>query len=200
MVKQIKIGIIGIQGAISEHANIMQKTLKKNKKPGKVIIIRDKNQINDIDGLLIPGGESTTISNFLIKNGMYDEILNRINENNIAIMGTCAGCVLLAKKIIKTRNNNCLLKAIDMKVIRNAFGGQRQSFEKKIDIKGFKKPYNAFFIRAPIIKEVWSDCKILAKVDNKIVMVRQNNFLALSFHPELTEDTRIHEYFLDMIN
>ncbi len=114
-------------------------------------------------------------------------------------MGTCAGCVLLAKEIVDKNNDISLLNAMDMKVERNAFGRQKESFEKGIKIKGFSKPYNAVFIRAPIIKKVWGKCEIIGETNRKIIAARQDNFLALSFHPELTDDIRIHEYFLNMI-
>ena len=115
-------------------------------------------------------------------------------------MGTCAGCVLLAKEIVNNENDVKLIQAMDMKVERNAFGRQRESFEKNIKIKGFTESYNAVFIRAPIIREVWGNCKILSKIDEKIIAARQDKFLALSFHPELTNDLRMHRYFLDMID
>lgn len=123
----------------------------------------------------------------------------RIKEKNLPIMGTCAGCVILASKITDNSNDVKLLSAMDIQVKRNAYGRQRESFEKNIEIKGFSELYNAVFIRAPIIEKIWGNCEILAKLDNKIVMVRQDNLLALSFHPELTENIRIHKYFLDMI-
>ena len=97
-------------------------------------------------------------------------------------------------------NNNKLLHAMDMKVERNAFGRQRESFERNIRIKGFSKLYNAVFIRAPIIKKVWGKCEIISEIDKKIIAARQDKFLAFSFHPELTNDFRIHEYFLEMLD
>ncbi len=199
MVNKVSIGIIGIQGAISEHVSSMNDTLESVNNPGKVIVIKDPLQIDKIDALIIPGGESTTISNILFQSGFYKPILKKINENNLPVMGTCAGCVILASVLIENLEEVKLLSAMDMKVKRNAFGGQKESFECNIRIHRFLKPYNAIFIRAPIIEEVWGDCKILAKIENNIVMARQDNFLALSFHPELTNDIRIQKYFLDMI-
>ena len=199
MVDKLKIGITGIQGAISEHVSSMRNTFKKLGIQGEVIVIKDPWHIDIIDGLVIPGGESTTISNILYKSGLFDSISNKINENNLPIMGTCAGCVLLANKIVDNPIDVKLFSAMDMKVRRNAFGRQKESFECDIHINGFSEPYNAVFIRAPIIENVWGKCKVLAKIENKIIMARQNNLLALSFHPELTNDIRIHKYFLDMI-
>jgi 5'-phosphate synthase pdxT subunit len=199
MVKKVIIGVIGIQGAISEQLNIMKKVFLKSYTHGETLVIRQKEQLEKVDGLIIPGGESSTISKILIKTGLHSEILNRISQKNIAIMGTCAGCVLLAEEISNITKDIKPLKAMNITVKRNAFGRQKESFEKKINIDGFSKPFNAIFIRAPIIENVKKNCKILAKIENKIVMVRQNNFLAISFHPELNDDLRIHEYFLEMV-
>jgi len=199
MVKKVSIGILGIQGAISEHIASMEATLKEANTPGKVFVVNHKEKMTDIDALIIPGGESTTISRVLHKSDLYNIISERIKENNLLIMGTCAGCVILSKELSDNAKDVKLLNAMDMQVERNAFGRQKESFEKPIGIQGFSSPYNAVFIRAPIIKKVWGKCKVLAKIDKKIVMARQDNTLALSFHPELTNDLRIHKYFLDMV-
>ncbi len=199
MVNGLSIGVIGIQGAISEHVTTIKNALKKTNTPGNVFVIRHKEKIKEIDALVLPGGESTTISRVLYKTGLHDTILERITEENLPTMGTCAGCILLAKEIIDTAKDVKLLKTMDMQVERNAFGRQKESFEQNIQIKGFAMPYNAVFIRAPAIIKVWGKCRVLAEIDEKIVMVRQENILALSFHPELTDDLRVHEYFLKMI-
>ena len=199
MVNRKYIGIIGIQGAISEHVFSMKNTIKELKFDGEIVVVKDPIQIKDIDALIIPGGESTTISNILYKSGLYEEILKKIKDNYLPIMGTCAGCVILASKLFDNSNDVKLLSVMNMEVKRNAFGRQRDSFEYNINIKGFSEPYNAIFIRAPIIEEVWGDCKILAKIEDKIVMAKQDKFLAISFHPELVNDNRIQRYFLDMI-
>lgn len=162
-------------------------------------MVRQPRDIDTCDALIIPGGESTTISRILINSGMHDVIRERMNQNNIPLMGTCAGCVLLAKELTDTKADVRLLQAMDMQVERNAFGRQKESFERTIAIKGFTIPYNAVFIRAPIITKIWGTCEVLASVGKEIVMARQNNYLALSFHPELTDDLRIHRYFLDML-
>ena len=199
MVNKINIGVVGIQGAISEHILSMQKALNETKTSGKVSIIKYKKDLKDVDAIILPGGESTTISRVLDETGLYNEVIKRIKQNNLPIMGTCAGCVLLSKKLNNDSEDVKLLKAMDIEVKRNAFGRQKESFEQKIRISGFNRPYTAVFIRAPTIEKVWGNCKPLAKIDNKTVMARQNNFLALSFHPELTDDSRIHKYFLKMI-
>ncbi len=165
---------------------------------GTTISVRHKEHIDEIDALIIPGGESSTISKILTKSGMYDAIVQRVKDNTLPIMGTCAGCVLLAKKIVENKDDLESLHAMDIEVERNAFGRQKESFEKIIEIKGLSKPYHAVFIRAPVIKKVWGTCEILAEVDKKIVAARQKKFLAFSFHPELTNDIRLHQYFLEM--
>lgn len=199
MVRKISVGVIGIQGAISEHVTTMKKALKKTNTSGRVFVIKNPMEIEDIDALILPGGESTTISRILYKSGLHDAITKKVEENNLPIMGTCAGCVILASEMIDNTKDVKLLSAMDMHVKRNAFGRQRESFEQIIEIKGFSEPYNAVFIRAPAIEKVWGNCKILGKINKKIVMARQGNLLALSFHPELTDDLRIHKYFLDII-
>jgi len=199
MVKKLSVGVLAVQGAVSEHVTAMTNALKETNTSGNVFFVSNSKDIKKIDALILPGGESTTISNILLKTGMYEVIQNRIKDDNLPILGTCAGCVILAKELADEDNRVKLFKVMDMQVTRNSFGRQRESFEKDIDIEGFSEPYKAVFIRAPTIKKVWGKCKILAKIDKEIIMARQNKFLALSFHPELTDDSRIHRYFLDMI-
>ncbi len=176
----------------------MNRVFQENKK-GQAIVVRQSHDIDTCDGLIIPGGESTTISRILINTGMYDVIRQRMNDNDIALMGTCAGCVLLAKELTDTKADVRLLEAIDMQVERNAFGRQKESHERSLRIKGLDNPYHAVFIRAPVITKTWGDCEILATTGKEIVMAKQKNYLALSFHPELTDDLRIHRFFLEML-
>ena len=177
----------------------MNRVIQEEKQKATVILVRKSHDIDACDALIIPGGESTTISRILINSGMHDTILQRIKQNNIALMGTCAGCVILAKELTDTKADVRLLQAMDMQVERNAFGRQKESFERSVAIKGFTTPYNAVFIRAPIITKTWGTCEVVARVGKEIVMARQNNYMALSFHPELTNDLRIHRYFLEML-
>jgi len=199
MVNRLRIGVVGFQGAVSEHIYSMRKTLKDEKIPGEVFAVKQIRDLENINALILPGGESTTISKFLHRSGLYKEISSIVKKEKIPMMGTCAGCVLLAKEISDPVEEVKTLKFMDMKVKRNAFGRQRESFEKDIYITDFTKPFYAVFIRAPVIEKTWDGCKPIAKLDNKIVMAQQGNILALSFHPELTEDLRIHKYFLKLI-
>ena len=199
MVKKITIGVIGIQGAISEHVAAMKKALKDSNVSGQVSIVKKKEDLKKSDAIILPGGESSTISKVLTETGLHEELFNRIKNDNIPVLGTCAGCVILSSELSNPSEDVKTLSVMNMRIKRNAFGRQRQSFEQDIEIKGFSKLYPAVFIRAPIIEKVWGNCKILAEIEKKIVMARQDNLLALSFHPELVNDFRIHKYFLDII-
>lgn len=201
MVKKpfISIGVIGIQGAVSEHITMMQKVIVDADVNGSVSAISKKEELEKIQGLILPGGESTTISRFLKSHDLLDEIRQRVQEGSLIIMGTCAGCVLLAKKIVDTRADVHLLQLMDIEVKRNAFGRQRESFEESVTIDDWKVPFPAVFIRAPAITAVGKDCKVLARSKNDIILVEQDSMLAITFHPELTYDTRIHAYFLSKL-
>jgi len=179
----MRIGVLAVQGDVSEHLSIVEKTLKEMSIKGKAVPV--KNSL-DVDALIIPGGESTAISKIMKKTGLFNEI----KKTCIPVMGTCAGCVLMDRKHLGLMN---------MDIERNAFGRQKESFEADIKIKGFRKSYHGVFIRAPAIVNVYGECRILAGFENRIVMAQEGNRIALSFHPELTSDTRIHKYFLSMI-
>jgi 5'-phosphate synthase pdxT subunit len=196
----MKIGVIAHQGAVSEHVDTMNRLFSQNNIEGQAIQIRTKEALKDLSGLIIPGGESTTISKLLKQTDMTQKIRS-LAEEGLPIFGTCAGCILLAKEgdeeVKKSQTE--LLELMDMKVTRNAFGRQKESFETDLTIKGLLEPFKAVFIRAPAILEVWGECQILSEFQDKIVMARQDNLMAASFHPELTANLRIHTLFLDMI-
>ena len=192
--------MLSVQGSVVEHINALDKIFLNNNIQGVSKLVKKKDDLKSLDALIIPGGESTTISKILNKSGLYDIICKRIENDDIFIMGTCAGCVLLAKEILGEKNNTKLLHAMEMSVVRNAFGRQRESFEQDIKIKGLSQPFRAVFIRAPIIHKVWGKCEMISKIDKKIIAAREEKFLAVSFHPELTNDLRIHEFFIQMID
>jgi 5'-phosphate synthase pdxT subunit len=196
----MKVGVVALQGAVSEHIHALRRAFLEMELEGDVGIVRNKSDLESCQGLIIPGGESTTISRLLSSTGLSRMIRKLANES-IPIMGTCTGCILLAKKgdeeVEKTQTE--LLGLMDMKVVRNAFGRQRESFETQLDVEGLARPYKGIFIRAPAIVNVWGECKALARLEGKIVCAQQKNLLACAFHPELTEDTRIHKMLLDMI-
>ena len=195
----VKIGVVSIQGAVSEHVEAMQRAMTAQGIDGEVAQVRHPPHLENVDAILLPGGESTTISKLLVQFGLYDAIKARALEG-MPVMGTCAGCILLAKEgdeeVHKTGTK--LLGLMDMAVVRNAFGRQKESFQAKLDVEGIGE-YQAVFIRAPAITRVWGDCKPLATIDDKIVAARQGNLIALAFHPELTGDTKFHEMLVGML-
>lgn len=197
----MKIGIVGFQGAITEHIEATEKAMKKMDIEGKAIWVEEKNQIDKINGLIIPGGESTTIGRLMQSSGIFKRI-KEVGDESLPIMGTCAGLILLAKRGSEEikETNQPLLQLMDIKVKRNAFGGQKESFETDITIpKLGNEPFNGVFIRAPAIIETGDKVTELAKFKDKIVAAEQKNLLALAFHPELTSDTRFHQYFLKKV-
>ncbi len=196
----MRIGVIAIQGNVEEHVNALENALRQANIEAQVIKIKHKRLIDSCDALILPGGESTTLGRLLKREGIADEIKTAALAG-IPIMGTCAGLVLLAKygDELVEKTGQPLLELMDIHVNRNAFGRQRESFETLIDFKGFDEPFNAIFIRAPSITGCANDVEILSKYNDSIVAARQNNILALAFHPELTDDFRIHYFFLKMI-
>jgi len=192
----MKIGVLALQGDFAEHIAM----LKRINVDG--FEVRLPEHLNGLDGLIIPGGESTTIGKLAVAYNLMKPL--KLFGQRHAIWGTCAGAIFLSKDIGR---NQPLLELMDIKVQRNAFGRQVDSFETDLDIPELKQttgsdtPYHAVFIRAPIIESVDGDAKILASVpDGRIVAAQQGHFLATSFHPELTNDTRFHEYFLSLVD
>ncbi|HWQ62751.1 MAG TPA: pyridoxal 5'-phosphate synthase glutaminase subunit PdxT [Negativicutes bacterium] len=187
----MKIGVLALQGAFREHCWMLERC------GAEAVEVRKADDLDDLDGLIIPGGESTTIGKLLVEWGLMDKIRDRAAAG-MAIYGTCAGMILLAKDIVG--NNQPRLGLMDVKVRRNAFGRQRESFEADLRVPEFgTEPVRAVFIRAPYIESAGPDVKIMAAVGEHIVIARQGHFLATAFHPELTDDDRIHKYFIKMI-
>ncbi|MBN2515485.1 MAG: pyridoxal 5'-phosphate synthase glutaminase subunit PdxT [Deltaproteobacteria bacterium] len=186
------IGVLALQGAFREHIHMIKKC------DAGAVEIRLPAQLDNIDGLIIPGGESTTISKLMMEYDFLDR-LKSFAVSGRPIFGTCAGAILLADKVGGKKQD--LLNLIDIDVKRNAYGPQVYSREAEITVE-FPEPeiFRAVFIRAPIIDSIGSHVIPLALYNNTYVMVRQDNILVSTFHPELTEDSRIHQYFLRMIN
>lgn len=183
----VKIGILNLQGAVSEHFKITKQALKEMNIEAEVLKVKTTEDVSKCDGIIISGGESTVIGKLMDKTGIRKLIV----DQNIPVMGTCAGMVLLAKN---TDYNIPLLELIDMEIKRNAFGPQKMSFEDKIEILGEK--FEGVFIRAPYVENVGNNVDILSKYQDKIIAVKSGKHIATAFHPELTGDTRIHKYFI----
>ncbi len=199
----MEIAILGLQGAVSEHISSTRRAMEKIALKGEVSWAKNRAEIEHADGVILPGGESTTISRLIEKNGLHDVLQNK------PIFGTCAGMILLAKQgdgqVAQT--GQTLLGRMDIQVNRNAFGRQRESFQKDIefDFEGAKfanksAAFPGVFIRAPKIVEMGGKAHALATLDDgSVVAVRQGALLGTSFHPELTDDDRIHRLFLDLV-
>jgi 5'-phosphate synthase pdxT subunit len=188
--KSLRIGVLSLQGAVAEHIRMIDNV-------GAIAIpIKNVEQLNDIDGLIIPGGESTTIGK-LMHNYGFVEAIKHFSDLQKPIFGTCAGLIVLASEI--KGQQETYLALMNMSVVRNAYGRQRESFEVELDLKGWRQAIKAVFIRAPLIEQVGPEVEILATHKEGIVAVRQQHLLATSFHPELTEDQSMHEYFIGMV-
>jgi 5'-phosphate synthase pdxT subunit len=191
----MRIGVLAIQGDFSEHIVMLKRLGVETSE------VRLPGQLNGLDGLILPGGESTTIGKLAVDFGLLDPL--REFGKSRAIWGTCAGAIFLSRD---ARRNQPLLGIMDITVERNAFGRQVDSFEADLDIEPLKlatnstAPYHAIFIRAPLIESVQGDARVISQLpDGRIVAARQGKLLATSFHPELTLDTRFHQYFLSLI-
>ncbi|AGK60316.1 pyridoxal phosphate synthase yaaE subunit [Archaeoglobus sulfaticallidus PM70-1] len=195
----MKVAVVGVQGDVEEHVLAVKRAFDRLGINGEVEATRKYGIVSNSDAVIIPGGESTTISKLIFRESISEEILDLAKDGK-PVMGTCAGLILLSKhgdeQVEKTGTQ--LLELLDVHVRRNAFGRQRESFQVRLEIKGIGE-FDAVFIRAPVITEVGERVDVLARYDNHIVAVREDNILGLSFHPELTSDTRVHEYFIKMI-
>jgi 5'-phosphate synthase pdxT subunit len=186
----MKVGVLALQGAVAEHIRMLQLAGAEG------IVIKKTEQLKEIDGLIVPGGESTTIGKLMRTYGFVEE-LKKFSEEKKPIFGTCAGLIVLAKEI--SGQDTAHLELMDMTVSRNAFGRQRESFETDLAVKGIDERVRAVFIRAPLIDKVGSGVDVLSTYKDRIVAARQEHLLAASFHPELTDDYRMHTYFIDMV-
>ncbi|MGP4059677.1 pyridoxal 5'-phosphate synthase glutaminase subunit PdxT [Halobacillus sp. H74] len=184
------IGVLGLQGAFREHVRSVEAAGATG------IVVKRKEQLGEIDGLIIPGGESTTMRRLIDK---YDflEPIRQFGKQGKPIFGTCAGLILLASEIDGSYDVH--LGVMDIIVRRNAFGRQRESFEAELNIEGVAEDFNAVFIRAPYIEGVGENTQVLARYDGHIVAAQQDQYLACSFHPELTDDHRITAHFVKMV-
>jgi 5'-phosphate synthase pdxT subunit len=188
----MRIGVLALQGAFIEHIEVIRKL------QAQAIEVRLPQDLNELDGIIIPGGESTTILKLMHIFKLFQPLKEKI-QSGFPVLGTCAGMICLAKRIFNSQESYLEpLGVMDIEVKRNAFGRQVDSFETDllIPVVG-EKPYHAVFIRAPLIAEVKPQVRVLARLpDGTIVAAQQGNILVSSFHPELTDDARFHKYFL----
>ena len=185
-----RIGVLALQGDVREHLGLLREI------GVEAVEVKTPDGLSAVDGLVIPGGESTTIGKMAVRFGILDPLRSAL-EGGLPVYGTCAGMILLAGAI--TEGDQPLIGALDVVVRRNAFGRQNDSFETDLEIEGLESTFHAVFIRAPWIEKVGAEVEILATIDDHPVMVRQDKILATSFHPELTGDGRIHRMLIDMI-
>lgn len=186
----MKIGILAFQGAIKEHAVALKKC------GASPVLVKTQEELASVDALVLPGGESTTMRRLIDRYDML-KTLKRFAASDKPIWGTCAGLILLAANISDEETSH--LGVMDVTVQRNSFGRQVDSFEARLDVKGLDRPFPGVFIRAPHIVSVGEEVEVMCEFNGRIVMARQNNLLACSFHPELTDDTRITAYFVKMV-
>lgn len=186
----MKIGVLAMQGAYAEHISIL-KSLEVY-----TVEIRNKEDLKEIDGLIIPGGESTTMGKLIRALDIYEDLKEKI-ESGLPVWGTCAGMILLAKSIYEDDTKH--LATMEIEVRRNAYGRQLGSFGTKSFVKGIGEDVEMIFIRAPYIESVGKKVEVLSVIDGNIVAAKENNMLVTSFHPELTEDNRVHKYFVNLV-
>jgi 5'-phosphate synthase pdxT subunit len=185
----LTIGVLALQGAVAEHLRAIHQLGAKG------IEVKKVEQLHDIDGLIIPGGESTTIGK-LMHRYQFDVAIKKFSDQGKPIFGTCAGLILMANEITGEKPH---LQLMDITVQRNAFGRQRESFETDLMIEGIEQPIRAVFIRAPIIKHIGTDVEVLGTFHEEVIAARQKHLLVSSFHPELANDDQFHKFFIDMV-
>ncbi|MFZ0203592.1 MAG: pyridoxal 5'-phosphate synthase glutaminase subunit PdxT [Nitrososphaeraceae archaeon] len=202
--KELSIGVLGVQGDIEENIAASRNALREMDVAGDTTKVIYPEQIERVDGLILPGGESTVVSNLItIQNGGIFHTIRKVISNGLPTLGTCAGMILLSRRAydrVIGETKQRLLGNLDIEVERNAFGRQPDSFELDLEISLIGKvPFRGVFIRSPVVKKVGNGVSVFAKIDEKIVGVRHKNIFATAFHPELAGDTRLHREFINCI-
>ncbi|MGH1566377.1 MAG: pyridoxal 5'-phosphate synthase glutaminase subunit PdxT [Nitrosopumilus sp.] len=199
----ITIGVLSIQGDVQENLLSAKTALDELKIDGKIIDVRTPDDVSSLDGLIIPGGESTTIGQLSLVNGSL-KILKEKITNGMPVFGICAGMIMLSKTAsdrVIGKTDQPLLDILDITLERNSFGRQRKSFEADVSMNSIDIPkFNGVFIRAPSVSNVGPDVEILAKFNEKIVAVKKGNVIGTAFHPELTQDVSLHKYFVNLVS
>ncbi len=184
------VGVLALQGAFAAHVRILDRL------GVATLEVRTAAQLESVDALILPGGESTTMSMLLERGDLIEPLRSKLSAG-LPVLGTCAGLILLSSKILDGRSDQHALGLIDLDVRRNGYGTQLDSFETDIDVVGFDDPFHAVFIRAPVVERAGEQVEILAKVDDNPVLCRQSHVMVAAFHPELSDDDRIHRRFVD---
>jgi len=187
----MKIGVLALQGDVREHARALEGA------GATPVPVKRVDQLDDVDGLIVPGGESTTIGKLLDRFELLEPIKERARAG-MPLWGTCAGLILMARAVTGREDAPHRLGVLDVCVRRNAYGRQTESFETDLDVDGLSEPFRAVFIRAPIVEEAGDAVEVLARFNDKPVLVRSGSMLASTFHPEMTGDCRVHEMFVSM--
>lgn len=189
----MKVGVLGLQGDVREHLRALEEA------GAAASIVKRRDQLDAVDGIVLPGGESTTIGKLLDRYDLLEPLRERAAAG-MPLYGTCAGAILMAKDIVGAQDAPHRLRLMDTSVQRNAYGRQVDSFEADLAVAGLDGPFRGVFIRAPIIRAAGDGVNVLARVDELPVLVRQGHLLASTFHPEMTPDARVHDMFVRMID
>jgi len=188
----VRFGVLALQGAFAKHVDALEACGVEAKE------VRTDAQLAEVDALVIPGGESTTMSKLLVSQGLVEPLRARL-DGGLPVLGTCAGMILLASEIIDARSEQFSFDRIDLAVERNGYGRQIASFETDLEIEGLDEPFRAIFIRAPKVERIGPDVEVLAAVEGVPVLCRSGQTMVASFHPELTNDTRLHALFIETV-
>ena len=198
----ITVGVLAIQGDVHENITSTQTALKELSIEGTVVGVKTADDISELDGLIIPGGESTTIGQLSLVNSSLKIIKEKI-EHGMPVLGICAGMIMLSKTAndrVVGKTDQPLLGLLDVKLERNSFGRQKESFEADISMNSINIPkFKGVFIRAPSVSDAGSGVEVLTKFNEKIVAVKKDNMIGVAFHPELTKDVSLHKYFINLI-
>lgn len=198
----LNVGVLAIQGDVQENLLATKKALDELNVEGNVIDVKTAQDVESLDGLIIPGGESTTIGQLSLVNSSLKVMKEKI-ENGMPVLGICAGMILLSKTAddrVVGKTNQPLLDLLDVKLERNSFGRQRESFEADVAMDSINIPkFRGVFIRAPSVSDTGSDVEVLAKFNEKIVAIKKGNIIGTAFHPELTQDVALHKYFVNLV-
>ena len=187
----MKVGVLALQGAFARHVRVLADL------GAATVEVRTADDLAGVDALVLPGGESTTMSMLLDSSGLRDPVAERLADG-LPVLGTCAGMILLAARVADGRSDQRSFGAIDLDVRRNGYGRQVDSFEAGLDVTGLDEPFHGVFIRAPVVERVGAGVEVLAAVDGRPVLCRQERVLVAAFHPEMSDDDRIHGRFLDL--